>query len=471
MSSEFKAGHIFEETIEKLALGGKGIVHINNVVVFVKGALPGQKVQLQITKSKKNYAEAKLLKVLSSSPIEHISPYERMPGCIFQNVQYEDQLSIKQQLVFETLEHLGNIDVHAEDIKILPIIPSPETIRYRNKIEFSFGYEEMRIEIDKDGKKVFHDLNPSLGFHPEGKWALVQSIKDCFLASENMNLVRSHAEEIMKASKFSVWNPKIHRGFWRNLILRESKANGEILVNFVVSKNKPSTFWDKVVTTLKNNLPCVSGILVTIHTGKSDFIADPDMKCIWGEDFLLEKIGKTQYKISPFSFFQTNTLGAKKLFEVIQQFAELSENETVMDIFCGSGAIGLFLAKNAKHIIGLEMEPHAVRDAIQNAELNSAQNTEYFCGKAEQTLLEVLQKYPDPDVLIVDPPRSGVHPKAMKILQDIPAKKMVFISCNPATLARDLSLLRQMSWKIQKLQVVDMFPHTPHIETVVQLIR
>ncbi|MBI5414104.1 23S rRNA (uracil(1939)-C(5))-methyltransferase RlmD [Candidatus Peregrinibacteria bacterium] len=465
---EFSVGKLSEGTIEKLAYGGKGVLHLENFVVFVQNALPGQLVRFQITHKKKNYAEAKVIEVLKRSPIEIEPEFEKMPGCPFQTVKYEDQLKIKESQVFETLQHLGGIA--PEEYEQLKILPSPEIIRYRNKVEFSFGYEVMRVEVNEYGERVYFDENPTLGFHPEGKWALVKSMNDCFLVSENVNSVRKLAEEIMQTSGLPIWNPKISRGFWRSLILRESKATGNILMNFIVSEKKSNSFWKEIAEVCIKKMPKISGVLVTQNGEKGDALrGNPEYEIIWGTDILFEKLEQTEFMISPFAFFQTNTRGAEKLFGKARDFACLSGKETILDLFCGTGAIGLFLAKNVKKIVGIEFDQNAISDAEKNAKKNGLKSAEYFCGKAEQILPDVLEKYPKFDVVFVDPPRAGMHPKAMEILKKIPSKKMIFISCNPATLARDLRELRTAGWKLKKVQPVDMFPHTPHIETVALL--
>lgn len=464
-----KIGSIHTGYIEKIAFGGKGLLRVENFVVLLKGGIPGQKVRFQITRKKKNYGEGKILEVLERSSREIISPYEKMPGCHFQNLAYEEQLHIKSEQVKEAVEHIAGIFENPD--VFLPIIPSPEQIRYRNKAEFSFGYQEMNVEINEQGEKIFHDLSPALGFHPEGKWNLVKPIEDCLLLSEKTNQVRKAAEEICLQTGLPVWNPKIHSGFWRTLIVRESRTNENIIITFVVSESKSQEFWKSLEQALCAAVPEIIGIMYTIHTGKSDALIDPSSFSIYGEEYIEECLGDVKYRISPFSFFQTNTKGAEKLFTVVAEFADLQGTENVLDLFCGSGAIGLFLAEKAKKIIGIELNAQAVADARENASRNGITNAEYFCGKAEKILPEVLSKNTEWDVIILDPPRSGLHPKALKLVAETPARRIVFVSCNPATLARDIQSLCEAGWKIVKVQPVDMFPQTPHIEVVVELER
>ncbi len=469
---ELKPGTIHEGVIEKLAFGGQGLLRIQDFVVFVKSTIPGQTVKIQITKKHESHADAKLIEIIHPSPIEHDIGYERLPGCPLQSVRYKDQLAIKESHVRECFDHLGGKSVIQESAQFFPIIPSPEIFRYRNKMEFSFGYTEMRVITDASGERTYFDENPSLGFHPEGDWAKVLSVNDVFLCSERMNRIRTCVITIMKASGLPVWNPKINRGFWRSLVLRESRKTGEILVNFSVFASQPARFWEHIVSDLMENVPEITGITETENAKRNDTLDHTlPFQVLFGNDFLIETLGKVQYEISPFSFFQTNSLGAEKLFEVVREFSGLQGKEEVFDLFCGSGAIGLFLAEKSKQIIGIELDESAISDARSNAELNGFQNTEYYAGKVEGLLPEILKIHPHPDLVILDPPRTGLQRKAVETVKTIVAEKIIYVSCNPATLVRDLALIAEGGWRAQKIQPVDLFPHTPHIETVVLLVR
>ena len=370
-------------------------------------------------------------------------------------------MEIKQGQIEEIFRKFSNTE-------ILPILPSPEIFRYRNKMEFSCGYESMKTEI-KDDKRVYYDEGFGLGFHPEGNWSIVMNIEDALIASEEMNGLRKICLELMKSTKEKPRNPKIHSGFWRGVIFRQTKSTGEVQINFIVAKAKTKMFWarilDSILESAKEQNIKISGILQTAHEGKSEAINNPEIKVLYGKETFEEKLEEFIFEVSPFSFFQTNTLGAEILYKKIREFVGEKDDLRILDLFCGTGSIGIFCSEKAKEIVGIEMVEEAVEMAKRNAEKNGVKNTTFYAGKAEKVLYEI----PDQefDVAIIDPPRSGIHPKALKfITTKLKAKHLVFVSCNPATLARDLEYMESEGWKTKKLQTVDMFPHTPHMECV-----
>ncbi|MEI7511802.1 MAG: 23S rRNA (uracil(1939)-C(5))-methyltransferase RlmD [Candidatus Peregrinibacteria bacterium] len=468
-------GKDYTGVIEKIVFGGMGMLRwkteefSEGFVIFVKGGLPGQTVLFRITKQKKNYAEGKIVEILKPSPLEEKSEYEQCPGCAYQNLPYSSQIGVKQGQMAEVFRQFS-------EIKILDILPSPQTFRYRNKMEFSCGYEKMWVEDNENGERIYHDEGFALGFHPEGSWAMVKRIGDALIASEKVNALREMVEEILKNSGEAPWNPKIFTGFWRGVIFRESHYTGEIMINFVVSAARPPEFWEPVIAPLVmgDMGSVISGIIQTVHTGQSDAITDPQTTLLWGSETFIERLGTVEFEISPFSFFQTNTLGAEVLYGAVQKMANLSGGETVLDLFCGTGSIGIFLSSQSKKIRGIEMVEEAVEMAKKNAERNGIHNAEFFAGKVETLLPELFANgdIPELDLLIIDPPRTGLHPKALSfIAENIDATKMIYISCNPPTLARDMAFLEDHGWKALQVQPVDMFPHTPHIECIAELVK
>ena len=412
--------------------------------------------------------------MLKKSSIE-ISESERknpLPGCAYQNITYEDQLRIKK-------DQLQEIFRKHETAEISDVIPSPETFAYRNKIEFSCGFEKMDSER-LDGKKVHTDLGVALGFHPPQSWSEVISIDDVFIASESANILRKKIEEIIREisehnEECRPWNPIINTGFWRGVIIRESRKNKEILVNFVVARSEDKNFWEKIIQEISEISLSegykISGILQTVHTGKSDAIVSPLVSCLWGKDILEEYLEDKVFDISPFSFFQTNTKGAEVLYSTVRKFLGETAGKNVLDLFCGTGSIGIFCASQAKKMVGVEMVEEAVEKARKNAEKNGVMNAAFYAGKVEKILPEILEKDRF-DAVIIDPPRAGMHPKALQYICSLPVKKLVYISCNPSTLERDAKLLKQArGWKLTQVQGVDMFPHTPHLEVVSVLER
>ncbi len=462
----FKKNKTYIGVIEKTIFGGKGIITIEGFKVLIKNGIEGQKIKYLVTKKKKKYAEGRIEEIIQHSPLEiHQSEQKNMlPGCAYQNISYDNQLNIKHKQLQEIFRNFENISI--PEIK-----PSPKHFEYRNKMEFSIGYETMKREI-VDGKKIWTDEGVAIGFHPAGSWSEVVSIDDVFIASESVNILRREIEEYFKETnclKKAPWNPLISKGFWRGLIFRESKSTGNIIVNFITSGHKTAMFWQNIVNLIKTiALPDgskVSGILETVNESKSDAIKYPKISLLWGTDILEEKLEDTKFEISPFSFFQTNSQGAEVLYSTIAEKLGDTKGKKVLDLFCGTGSIGIFCSKNADEIIGVEMVEEAVEMAEKNAEKNNITNTTFITGKVEDVLPEIL-KNNSFDTVIIDPPRSGMHPKALKYILDLPVKQLVYISCNPSTLARDVQALEEAGWKLKEIQGVDMFPHTPHMEVV-----
>ncbi len=477
-----KVGEKFSGKIEKNVWGGQGFLKNNEIAVFIKGGIEGQDVEYVITKNKKKFCEAEISEVLKKSEIEIPESEQKniLPGCAYQNIKYEDQLRIKKN-------QLEEIFRKHESAEISEVIASPEIFGYRNKIEFSCGFEEMSSSF-VDGKKIFTNSGLALGFHPPKSWSEVISIDDVFIASESANIVRRELEVFLKSFISSAknlenfdylpWNPIINTGFWRGLIIRESRANKEITVNFIVSRDArdekvdDKKFWTHFVEKIQEIsavLPSgfkVSGILQAVHTGKSDAIVNPVVSVLSGKEILEETLGDKIFEISPFSFFQTNTKGAEVLYSAVKNFLGNTEGKNVLDLFCGTGSIGIFCASKAKKMVGVEMVEEAVEKARKNAIKNGIKNAEFYAGKVESILPDILAK-DFFDTVIIDPPRAGMHPKALQYICNLPVKKLVYISCNPSTLERDAKLLKQArGWKLTAVQGVDMFPHTPHLEVV-----
>jgi len=463
---EFAKNKTYIGVIEKTVFGGKGLISIEGFKILIKNGIEGQKVEYLVTKKKKSYAEGRIEKVLEHSELE-IPEEERrnaLPGCPYQNISYENQLKMKYR-------QLSEIFRNYEDVEIPEFKGSPEVFGYRNKMEFSIGYEKMTREI-VDGKKIWKDEGVAVGFHPAGSWSDVVSIDDVFLASEAVNIIRREVEAILKRSKClkkAPWNPLISKGFWRGLIFRESKATGDIAINFVVHSHQDDKFWERLVASILDvELPegsQVVGILETVNAGRSDAVNNPEITTLYGDARILETLGKTDFEISPFSFFQTNSKGAEVLYDTVKSKIGDTEGKNVLDLFCGAGTIGIYCASDANKIVGIEMVREAVKQAKHNAKINDIDNAEFIAGKVEMVLPEVLEQ-DDFDTVIIDPPRVGMHPKALQYVAKLPIKKLVYISCNPSTLERDVDALKLSGWRLKEVQGVDMFPHTPHMEVI-----
>lgn len=465
--SEIKKNKRYTGVIEKTIFGGKGLLHLFGFAIILKNGIEGQKVEYQITKLKKNYAEGIIEHIITPSPLE--KPLENqknhLPGCAYQHLEYHHQLEIKHRQLQEIFRSFS-----LPSSSLPPFLPSPKEYEYRNKMEFSIGYERMTSTRNEEGKKIWTDEGVCVGFHPPKNWAQVISVEDVFIAPKSFGVLRKVFEDSLKTENGwgkSPWNPLNKKGFWREFILRKSEYTQEILVNIVVSKSMDSSFWEPIIALLQSVvLPegeRISGIVETVNTEQNSGLENASWSLLWGKDSLIEQLGNFTYSLSPFSFFQTNTQGAQVLYNTLLE--SLGSGKVLLDLFCGTGSIGIFCSQKAEKIIGIELIPEAVEMAKENIRRNNITQAEFFAGKAENLLPSVLEQHPV-DTVVIDPPRSGMHPKALLCLAELPVQKMVYVSCNPTTLARDAEKLAEYGWSIVRVQGVDMFPHTPHMEVV-----
>lgn len=464
--------------IEKVTHGGAGLAHIDGLPVFVSGTIPGQEALITIVKKKDNYAEGKLLKILRKAKDEVLprcQHFHTCGGCTWQNLPYDKQLSSKEDITKETLQHLTPVDEAVRATlpgRVLKIIPSPQVYHYRNKLEMTFGYGSMRAE-EVAGKRVYFDENPSIGFHLPGEWSTILPITECHLYDEQIDSLLSDIRRFMTESKLSVYNPKTHRGLLRTLLLRRGVHTGEQMLAFVVNARK------KELEPLFHSFmrfagrPGLASLLVIENTGLNDKPDMPKVHTLVGKPTIAERMFDLTFELSPFSFFQTNTLGAEKLYQAISQGADLTLKDTVLDAYCGMGTIGQYLARFCEKVVGIESHPTAIDDALSSAGKNRIGNISFYKGRAEQVLLQQLKaggKYRF-DVIVVDPPRAGLHPRALEAVIAHDPRRIVYVSCNTATLARDLGGFLKAGYDLRTVQPVDMFPHTAHIETVSVLQR
>jgi len=484
-----KKGATYEVRIlDKIAAKGKGIARHEDFVIFVKGAVPGQKVKVQIIKLKINYAEAKVIELLEKSPLEtepKCIAFGKCGGCVWQNLSYEKQLELKQKQVQETLQHLGKV----RKFELLPIIPSPKIWEYRNKVELSFGFEKMWVE-HKEDTRIYHDENPSIGFHASEKWEQIIPLKKCDLFSQKLEKILNIFTKAIESKKYTVYNPKTHQGLLRQLVVRRAEHTDNILINLVINnvkKSKKTKYYKNNLSQTKlhytnefgsiiqdlSKIEGMQSILITESDSLSDALHNPKATLMWGDGFIYEKLSHVNFKISPFSFFQTNTLSAEKLYEKIANFAHLTGREKIIDLYCGTGAIGIYLAQKCKYVYGIEINESAIADAKENAKLNNINNIEFISGAVEKELrtLKAIIKDCRIDQIIIDPPRAGMHKHVVNALGESGIQKIIYVSCNPATLARDVEKLTKSGYMLTKVQPVDMFPHTAHVETVAELIK
>lgn len=466
-------GQQYTVTIEKVTHGGSGLAHIDGLPVFIPATIPGQQALIVISKNKGTYAEGKVVKITRKAmdEIQPRCPHFGVCGCCtWQNLPYNKQLSYKEDIVRETLEHLtpGEEAVRKQlPGRVLKIIPSPQVFYYRNKLEMSFGYTTMRVE-EKNGKRIHIDEGPTLGFHRPNDWTTVLPMSDCHLYDEALPSLLSDVKRFMDETKLPVYNPKTHKGVLRTLLLRRGVHTGQHMIGFMVNAKKKELEPLFQYFMRFGGRPSLASLMIIESTGMNDKPENPKVYPLIGKPMITERLFDLEFDISPFSFFQTNTLGAEKLYQAVSEAADLSDRDTVLDAYCGMGTIGQYLARFCQKVVGIESHPTAIEDALKSAGKNRIGNISFYKGRTEQILNDQLKaggKYHF-DVIVVDPPRAGMHPDALRALIEHGPKKLVYVSCNTATFARDLGELLKAGYELRTVQPVDMFPHTPHIETV-----
>ena len=436
-------------------MGGKGIAKVEDFAIFVESALPGDLVKAQITRLKPNYGEAKTLEIISPSSFRvgpRCSHFGICGGCAWQNLDYPKQVEFKTKQVQETLEHIGGFS----NPPVKPAIPSPEIFYYRNKMEFSFSTDQ--------------DNLPVLGLHKKDRFDLVFNLDKCYLQSETSNRMVQFIQEFVKENQISIYDLKTHRGLLRFLTIREGKNTGEVMVNIVTDQgNFPQ---GKILAQgLSENFPQIKSVVRNINPHKAQIAVGEKEEVLAGKNFITEKIGNFIFEISANSFFQTNTQQAEKLYDLILEMADLKGKETVLDLYSGTGTISFYLAQKSQKVIGVESNPKTVQDAKKNADLNKISNCQFICEEAKTFLAMALIRQEKFDLIVIDPPRAGLHPQVVENILKLAPPEIIYVSCNPATLARDLKMLCESAYSLEKIQPLDMFPHTYHIETVSQLLR
>lgn len=452
-------------TVTDYAAEGKALVRHEGKVIFVSGAIPGDRVNIRLSKNKKDWAEGKAIDILEPSP-DRLEPFCKhfgtCGGCKWQMLPYEKQLAFKQQEAVQNLVRIGKIELP----EVLPIVGSANTIHYRNKLEFTFSNKRYLTNAELNNENISAQQN-ALGYHAPGIFDKVIDIDECYLMDDVNNRIRNTVREIAVENNFSYYNIKEHTGWLRNIIIRYC-STGELMVNICINhEDEPNRLI--LLNSLLSKVPEITTLLYTINPKWNDSIYDLEPVVYHGKGYAIEKLEDFEFIISPKSFFQTNTRQAEQLYSITRAFAGLTGTETVYDLYCGTGSIGIFLSKQAKKIIGVEVIEDAIEDARKNAALNNIHHATFFAGDVIKICNdEFFEQHGRPDVIITDPPRAGMHEKLVIKLLEMEAPKIVYVSCNTATQARDLSLLSE-KYKVIKVQPVDMFPHTHHIESVVLL--
>lgn len=451
--------------ITDYAAEGKALAKLDGKVIFISGAVPGDVADVLLTKNKKDWAEGRVLKIKELSK-ERVEPFCKhfgiCGGCKWQMLPYAKQLQYKQQEVEQNLRRIGKVDLP----EILPIIGADDTVHYRNKLEFTFSNKRY-LTNDEIGQTDITAQQNALGFHVPRIFDKVIDIDECYLMDEVNNKIRNTVRSFALENNFTFYDIRQHTGWLRNIIIRLC-TTGELMVNICLNFDEEADR-KKLFDHLLQQVPEITTLLYTINPKWNDSIYDLTPQVYFGKGFATEKLEDFEFKISPKSFFQTNTRQAEKLYTVTREFAALTGNEIVYDLYCGTGSIGIFVSKQAKKIIGVEVIEEAIADAKENAALNNISHARFFAGDVIKICNdEFFAVHGRPDVIITDPPRAGMYEKLVNKLLEMAAPKIVYVSCNTATQARDLGLLSE-KYQIEKIQPVDMFPHTHHIECVVLL--
>ncbi len=472
MSRKRKEHPVIENVlIEDIAAEGKALSHIDGKVVFVPFVVPGDVVDIRVLKSKKTYCEAKAvaLKKFSEKRVDAKCPHFGVcGGCKWQMLEYTSQLETKQKLVKETLEHLGNVKSN----EMRPICGSEKIFHYRNKLEYTFS---TRAWIDNPQENTPSTNNGALGFHISGLFDKVLDIKSCLLQDELSNTIRLFVRNYAIANNLPFYDIRNHTGYLRNLVVRNNSA-GEWMLIVIVADDWPDQLVP-LLTALRDNFPQVTSLHYIINNKLNDSYADLKAHLFAGNPYLEERMttyrkdGFLRFRINPKSFYQTNSEQAHRLYRYVAEFADLRDNDTVYDLYTGTGTIAQFVAPMCNRVIGIEYVNEAIDDAKANAYLNRLNNTSFFAGDMAEILTEdFINAHGKPDIVITDPPRAGMHEKVIRQLIAAAPRKIIYVSCNPATQARDIKLMSEF-YDPARIQPVDMFPHTHHVENIVELVR
>jgi len=452
-------------TITDIAAEGKAIAKVNDIVVFVPFVVPGDVVDLQVTRKKSHFMEARpiLFHSYSEKRIEAVCEHFGIcGGCKWQILPYSEQIRYKQKQVVDNLTRIGKIELP----EVSPILGSAKTEFYRNKLEFTFSNKRWRTNEEIAEGKVFETMN-AVGFHIPGQFDKVLDINKCWLQTEDSNEIRNEVRRYALEKELTFFDLRSQEGFLRTMMVRTT-STGELMVIMVFFYEDKET-QDALLKHIADRFPQITSLLYIINSKANDTITDQEVLVFKGNECIYEEMEGLKFKIGPKSFYQTNSEQAYELYKIARNFAGLTGNELVYDLYTGTGTIANFVAHQAKQVIGIEYVPEAIEDASVNSKLNSIDNTLFYAGDMKDILnAAFIEKHGKPDVIITDPPRAGMHEDVIKAILFAEPKRIVYVSCNPATQARDLTLL-DVSYKVTAIQPVDMFPHTHHVENVVLL--
>jgi 23S rRNA (uracil1939-C5)-methyltransferase len=452
-----RRGDVLTVDVTDLAFGGEGVARVGGYVVFVPGGLPGDRLDVRLVQVRPRFARGQLERIAAPSALRTEPPcpyFGRCGGCRLQHLRYEAQLEFKQRQVAETLARLGGLGP-AETLPLRPIVGAPAVFGYRNKMEFTVA--------EAGGQAV-------VGLHEAERYDVILDIERCLLQSDLLNAVLAEVRAFVRERGWSVYRPETEEGLLRFLMLREGHATGEAMVNVVTASPDVETA-RALAERLRARFPQVAAVVLNVNPKKAAVAVGVEEHPVAGREAIRERLAGLEFSISANSFFQTNTRQAEHLFGVVAEYAELSGSETVLDLYAGTGAISLILARRARAVYGIEVVPAAVDDARRNARANGIDNCTFLAGEVRHVLPELVRRGVRADVVVADPPRAGFHPQALRSVVALAPGRIVYVSCNPATLARDLVVLREGGYRLTVVQPIDMFPHTPHIEVVARLER
>jgi 23S rRNA (uracil1939-C5)-methyltransferase len=446
-------GEELELRIDSLAYGGNGVARLNGFVVFVKRGLPGDTVRAQVTKVKRSHAEAVALEVVEAGAPRVEAPCAHYPacgGCRFQDLAYEAQLEAKASQVAEALRRIGGLP----DVQLEPAVPAESVFHYRNKLEYSF------TSTPEGGL--------ALGFHRAGRWDEVLDIEKCWLTTDLGNLIRNAVKDWARNEGLRAFDQEAQEGYLRHLVVREGRNTGQALVTLVTAPGELAAR-ESFVETVRR-FPEVTSVHWAVNDRPAE-VTNVPTQLLWGEPWIEEELLGLRFRIRPNAFLQTNTAMCEVLYRLAVEYAGLTGEETVYDLYCGIGTIGLAMADQALTVWGVESSEESVACALENAELNGVANTAFFAGEVGDSLEELRDRAGDPDVVVVDPPRAGLTGKAVHRIGGLEAPRLVYVSCNPTTLAGNAKELVGLGYRLERARPLDMFPHTPHIETVALFTR
>lgn len=451
--------------IVSFAAEGKSLARVNDKVVFVPLTVPGDIVDIQLTRSRSSFSEGKVLKYHKKSDLR-IEPecehFGKCGGCKWQMLDYKTQLEIKQKQVLENFQHLGKFEFPTH----YPILPSKNIYFYRNKLEYTFSNRKWLTDYDKSMDFAEQNMN-GLGFHLPKMFDRILDIENCHLQKEPSNSIRLSIRNFAIENEISFYSPRKQEGYLRNLIIRTS-STGDLMVILVVGYDDQPIL-NAVLNHLADNFPEITSLMYIVNTNLNDTTNGMNAELFKGNPFLMEQMEDIKFKVGPTSFYQTNSEQAYEMYKIAREYAQLTGEEVVYDLYTGTGTIANFIARNAKKVIGIEYVPEAIEDAKMNSDLNKIDNTVFYAGDMAKVLTpEFVLENGKADVIITDPPRAGMHEKVVTQMLEMGAPRIVYISCNPATQARDIDLLK-VKYKVVKVQPLDMFPQTHHVENIVLL--